>query len=102
MLAQRSSSSEPATRVQAASRGWRPVTSTPATPGTSSAITRPLRLYDQLLVGASLEPGLGVQVWPHVLLGHEQQPDVGVRRLLQPPGQLVEEELDDREEALHV
>src|SRR5438876_10306704 len=102
MLAHRACSRELATRAQAASRGWGPACSARATPGTSSAIVSPLRRYDQLLVGASLEPRLGVQVGPDVLLGDEQQPGVGVGRLLQAARQLVQEELDDRVEALHV
>src|SRR5262245_10739039 len=55
-----------------------------------------------VLARAPVVAGLRGQVRPHVLLRHEQQTGVRVRRSDEAAGQLVEEQLHDGVEALQV
>src|SRR5919198_6648159 len=61
------------------------------------------RLGDHLLLGAGpLEAGLGGLVRTDVVLGHERQAGVGLRREHQPAGELVEPQVQHRQESLQV
>src|SRR5260221_9809809 len=102
MLAQRSWRNQPATRQSVLSRASARTSSPPITPGACSAISASARGDHLLLVRAALEPRLGLQVRRDVLLRHEEEAGVGVSRLLEAARQLVQEQLDHRQEALQV